>query len=150
MSMIGVAPSHSRHSGFTLVEVLVALVVLSIGMLGIAALYLESLRGGRAALYRTQAVNMAADIADRMRANRNPTDAYDCGGACAATMGGNAQAIADISAWLDNVNENLPGGTGSITYTAPTGTTPTIYMVTLSWTEVGYTTPLTYAMRVEI
>ena len=40
----------ARHKGFTLVEVLVALVVMSVGMLGIAALYLEGLRAGRTAL----------------------------------------------------------------------------------------------------
>ncbi len=58
-------PRHSR--GFTLIEALVALVVLSIGLLGIAALYLDSLRAGRTAIYRTQAVNLAADLADRLR-----------------------------------------------------------------------------------
>jgi len=52
------------------VEVLVALIVLSIGMLGIAALYLEGLRATRDALVRTQAVALTADMADRIRANR--------------------------------------------------------------------------------
>ena len=41
-------------------EVLVALVVMSVGMLGIAALYLEGLRAGRTALYRTTAVTLAS------------------------------------------------------------------------------------------
>ncbi|MBM2853444.1 MAG: Type pilus modification protein PilV, partial [Steroidobacteraceae bacterium] len=50
------------QNGFTLVETLVALVVLAIGMLGIAALYLNSLQAGRTAIYRTQAVNLAADL----------------------------------------------------------------------------------------
>ena len=60
----------TADKGFTLVEVLVALVVMSVGMLGIAALYLEGLRAGRTALYRTTAVNLAADMADRIRANQ--------------------------------------------------------------------------------
>ena len=49
--------SHHRKGqrGFSLIEVLVALVVLSIGMLGIAALYVDSLRSGRTAIHRTQA-----------------------------------------------------------------------------------------------
>jgi len=55
-----------KESGFTMVEVLVALVVLAIGLLGIAALYLNSLQSGRTAIYRTQAVNLAADLADRI------------------------------------------------------------------------------------
>jgi type IV pilus modification protein PilV len=60
----------ARSGGFSIVEALVALVVLSVGMLGIAALYVESLRAGRSAVYHTQAVNLAADMADRIRANR--------------------------------------------------------------------------------
>ena len=62
----------SRDSrGFTLVEALVAMVVLSIGMLGIAALGIESLRASRAALVRTEAVTLATDMADRVRSNRD-------------------------------------------------------------------------------
>ena len=53
-----------------MVEVLVALVVLAIGLLGIAALYLNSLQAGRTAVYRTEAINLAADLADRIRMNR--------------------------------------------------------------------------------
>ncbi len=64
------------QSGFTMVEVLVALVVLAIGLLGIAALYLNSLQSGRTAIYRTQAVNLAADLADRIRMNRTAQAAY--------------------------------------------------------------------------
>ena len=69
--------SEKRMSGFSIVEVLVALVVLAVGMLGIAALYVESLRAGRTAVYRTQAVNLASDMADRIRANRTAGDAYE-------------------------------------------------------------------------
>ena len=65
-----------KQTGFTMVEVLVALVVLAIGLLGIAALYLNSLQSGRTAIYRTQAVNLAADLADRIRANRTAQAAY--------------------------------------------------------------------------
>jgi type IV pilus assembly protein PilV len=132
------------------VEVLIALVVLSIGMLGIAALYLESLRGGRAALYRTQAVTFAADIGDRMRANRSPADAYNCGDPCASSAGKNALAQSDLAGWLAAVQASLPGGTASVVYTPATTTTPTAYVVTIRWNEVGYADPLSYQLRVEI
>ena len=56
--------------GFTLVEVLVALVIFAVGLLGIAALHIEGLNAGRTALNRTQAVALASDLADRIRANR--------------------------------------------------------------------------------
>jgi type IV pilus assembly protein PilV len=142
-------PVNSRTRGFTLVEVLIALIVLSIGMLGIAALYLESVRANRTALYRTEAVNLAADMADRMRANRNPADAYDCGDPCLAANGGNAQAITDLTAWLAEV-ATLPGGAGLIAYTAATATTPDVYEIQVSWTEVGLDDPITYELRAEL
>jgi type IV pilus assembly protein PilV len=63
--------------GFTLVEALVALLILSVGMLGIAGLFVESVRSSRTALLRTQAVNLVADMADRIRANTSAREAYD-------------------------------------------------------------------------
>jgi type IV pilus assembly protein PilV len=63
--------------GFTLIEVLVALVVLGIGMLGLGRLFLYTLQGNSSATSRTVAVNLAADLADRIRANRNATLNYN-------------------------------------------------------------------------
>jgi type IV pilus assembly protein PilV len=65
-----------RQRGVSLVEALVALVVMSIGMLGIAALYIESVKANRSALLRTQAVTLANDMADRIRANRLAGNSY--------------------------------------------------------------------------
>ena len=73
-------------AGFTIVEVLVALVVLSVGMLGIAGLYVVTLQSGGTAIYRTQAVNLASDMADRIRANRNAGVAYQNGAAGGAGL----------------------------------------------------------------
>lgn len=142
-------PARPSHAGFTLVEVLVALIVLSIGMLGIAALYLDTLRASRQALVRTQAVTLAADIADRIRSNRTTANAYDCGGTCEADEGVGL-AVEDINAWRTAVESQLPGGAASIVYAAAAPNAPDIYTITLSWTEVGYDDPLTYQLRVEI
>ncbi len=143
-----------RNRGFTLIEAMVALIVLSVGLLGIAALYVETLRANRTSLYRTQAVNMATDIGDRMRSNRDPALAvagfYDCGGACAVGEGGNAIAIADLTDWLTQIQTQLPGGTANITYTASTATTPAAYVVGVSWDELGQDAPVTYQLRIEI
>lgn len=129
--------------GFTLVEGLIALLVLSIGLLGIAALYAETLQSGRSALFRTQAVSIAADLADRIRANRVPVDAY-------TGAGQNAQAIADLGAWHALVAAQLPEGEGEVRFVAGTATTPASYTILVSWTEVGQATPVSYELRLEI
>ena len=70
-----------RIAGFSLIEVLIALVILSVGLLGIAAMVSESLKSKDSSYYHTQALNMANGILDRMRANR-PTaisNGYDTG-----------------------------------------------------------------------
>jgi len=59
-----------RQSGFTLLEVLVAILVLSIGLLGLAGLMASSIRNNHSAYQRTQATWLAYDMIDRMRVNR--------------------------------------------------------------------------------
>ena len=147
-----------RSAGFSLVESLVALVVLSIGMLGIAALYVESLRSGRTALVRTQAVTLAGDIADRIRANRAAEEAYedavtrddtdaDCepgGGGCTPAD----LAHHDKAVWLGEIEDALPGGTGTID--CDPDTTPPTYTITVTWSEAGQADQNTYELRIEV
>jgi type IV pilus assembly protein PilV len=155
-----------RSEGFSLVEVLVALVILAIGMLGIASLYVESLRAGRSALLRSQAVILVSDMADRIRANPAGKAAYTKGeddtgtlnATCNAATAGctSAQMAArDIALWqqvVDDRNDDpaagrlaLPNGRGTIV--VDTTTTPATYVVTVSWAETGETTPSTYSLR---
>ena len=61
--------SINKSRGFTLVEVLVAVLVLAIGLLGLAGLQVTGLRNNQSAYYRSQATQLAYDMADRMRAN---------------------------------------------------------------------------------
>jgi len=63
--------SISRQRGLSLVEVLVAVLVLSVGLLGLAALQGISLQSSQAAYFRTQATNAAYEVAEFMRANRS-------------------------------------------------------------------------------
>lgn len=146
-----------RARGFTMVEVLVALVVLAIGLLGIAALYLDSLRAGRTAIYRTQAVNLAADLADRVRANRGAVLGYEVDFAttpdavdeCATTDGCSAAEMAatDLAVWKADVARLLPAGTASVDVTAPAGAgEPAIYLVTIRWNEAGDDAPLEFQL----
>lgn len=144
--------------GFTMVEVLVALVVLAIGLLGIAALYLDSLRAGRSAIYRTQAVNLAADVADRIRANRLGIAAYATAFAdaavavptCDTTAGCTAAELAntDLARWKDAIAQLLPEGQGQVAVTpALVAGDPSLYVVTIRWTELGQDVPAQFELR---
>ena len=137
------------HDGFTLVEVLVAWLVLSVGLLGMAALQLESLRASRAALRHTQAAILVADMADRVRANREPVDAYDCGGTCDAGAGGDAVATADLAAWRDAVTAALPAARAEISYEAAAAGTPAAYVVRVSWLEGAARGESAFELRIE-
>ena len=59
----------SKQVGFTLMEVLVALAVLSIGLLGMAGMQLFSLKSNQSAYFQSQATYFAYDLIDKMRAN---------------------------------------------------------------------------------
>lgn len=144
-----------KQSGFTMVEVLVALVVLAIGLLGIAALYLNSLQSGRTAIYRTQAVNLAADLADRIRANRTAQAAYGTlfadgeaeVAACFATGGciDSDLASSDLARWKGTLAQLLPNGQGQVVVTLPVAAgEPTNYVVTVRWAEVGEAAPVSF------
>jgi type IV pilus assembly protein PilV len=153
-------------AGFSIVEALVALVILSVGMLGIAGLYLESLRSNRTAGSRTVAVQLVNDMADRIRANRAGLDQYilvdgtaPTGGAnCLTTLCTPAQlALYDKVQWYTAVQAQLPKGPDgtipprtAITYTAAAGTTPARYVVTTWWRETGDAAYLSSSVEVLI
>ena len=65
--------------GFSLVEALVTLAVLSLGLLGAAGLLLDALRGQALALKYTAAGSLVADMAGRIRANPEARELYDTG-----------------------------------------------------------------------
>jgi type IV pilus assembly protein PilV len=65
----------NKQKGFTLLEILISVLILSIGLLGLAGLQLTALRSNTSAYNRSLATTLAYDIADRMRANKVATDA---------------------------------------------------------------------------
>ncbi len=103
-------PAPSRARGFTLIESLVALLVLSIGLLGIAAMQLASLQANNGAFQRTQATFLAQDIADRMRANRTAAinGEYDFAFGTAAPDAPATVAEGDIALWKARLAATLP------------------------------------------
>ena len=62
--------------GFTLIEVLVTLVILTFGLLGIAGLMAKGQRASFEAFQRQQAISLASDMSERVRANRSQAAVY--------------------------------------------------------------------------
>lgn len=150
---------HRCQRGISLIEALVALLVLSVGMLGIAAMYVSSLRASGTALFRTHAVNLAADMADRIRANPNAADAYegaeadnDCteGTECSPTQ----LAADDLLRWRAELAAALPddGDVDTLqgTVVVAGATAPRTYTITVSWSEPAEPQPLAYVLRMQI
>lgn len=151
----------TRHlcftSGFSLIEVLVALAVLSIGLLGLAALQTTGLKFNHQSYERTQAVLQSYDMIDRIRANRSGTNrainttyndslsatagTADC---TATSCTGDELAQFDIRQW-NNANATLLNqGTGAICKGTFSGDPPSsctvdssisIYRVAITWRE---------------
>jgi len=119
-------------NGFTLLEVLVALLILSIGLLGLAALQANTLKINHGALQRTQAIFLTYDMMDRLRANRTAALAGQCDIAMGATLGGTDLCDVDVTDWQDNfVAAFLPSGQGLI----DCSTTVNVCVVTVQWDE---------------
>lgn len=100
----------------TLIEVLVAVLILSIGLLGLAGLQTLSLRSNHSAYLRSQATILAYDIADRMRANRQSALSgwYNIELEEAASSD-TSIAATDLKEWKAALSTVLPAGDGSIT-----------------------------------
>lgn len=146
-----------RHlRGFSMVEVLVALVVLGVGMLGIASLYVVTLRSSGSAISRMQAVNLASDLGDRIRANRMGRDAYagaaaESGDTCvgdSAACSPAQMAAHDLFVWQQQIAAALPG-TPSGEVILDNSTNPLTYRIIVSWSEPDEP-PLSYEMRLQI
>lgn len=135
----------SKSRGFSLVEVLIALVIMSVGMLGIAGLYVQSLQAGRTSMLRHHAVTLAGDIADRIRANPTAGAAYTAAaGADNNCVAQNADcnvaqmAAHDIFLWQAQALEFLPpmaDGSQQVIVNFNAGTIPQSYAITVTWDE---------------
>lgn len=120
----------ARGRGFTLVEALVALLALSIGLLGVAALQLSGLRSNLSSAWRSQATYLSYDILDRIRANRNQRTLYATALGAPPTPGG--VVTLDLAAWKQNLARTLPGGDGTVTVG---GTDNAVVTVTVQWQD---------------
>jgi type IV pilus assembly protein PilV len=111
-----------RSSGFSLIEVLVAMLILAIGLLGLMSLQLLSLQTNTNSNFRTQATIAANDMSERIRANIPGFEAgaYDAisfssnGTECSAGCSALARAGNDVLEWKEYLTDYLPEGKGEV------------------------------------
>ncbi len=126
---------HRAIRGFSLIESLVSLLVLSVGLLGVAALQLSSLKANHDAATHSQATFLAYDIIDRMRANRGAAlaGAYDIAlgeAPAAGTVAGN-----DLTQWKQEISATLPAGSVAADGAVVLDPATQVVTVTLQWDD---------------
>ncbi len=137
---------YKNSRGFTLIEVLVAVLILSVGLLGLAGLQARALQSTGGSLMRTFANQHVYDILDRMRANWDYADDYVVAiGDDLSTSTVTGLPLEDLQAWKEALKQ-MPGpGDGSI---AVVGTRPVIDVaITVQWLESGVTEQLQVESR---
>jgi type IV pilus assembly protein PilV len=139
------ADYQSKQYGFSMVEILVTILIISLAVLGSAGLQVQALKTNQGGQFRNQAVFLLNDMVERMKANKaysvSSTTGYgdttssagmttDC---YAAPCAAGALAAYDIAKWQAAILAVLPQGTGSVTQTV-TGN-PSSYRVTINWVD---------------
>lgn len=136
----------TKERGLSLIEILIALVVLSVGLLGIAGMQATGLRNNHAAYTKTQATALAMDMADRIRANPEGRDGYipfDTSGAIPKDPGcidkgctPEEMADYDLFQWsqplISAADPILPAGKATISRV------DNLYTIKIFWREPNY------------
>jgi type IV pilus assembly protein PilV len=139
-----ISPLRLKRSGFSLLEVLITLVIISIGLLGLAGLQAKALKNNHSAYHRSQSTLLAYDIVDRMRANTEsmgnylstfmvPTVAL-AQATCKTTGAGCSSALMaqnDLFEWNTDLTTILPIGSGGITRNLAGD----IYTISVTWDD---------------
>jgi type IV pilus assembly protein PilV len=109
-------PARRRQRGVSLLEVMIAVLIMGIGLLGIAAMQTTALRNSQSSLERSQAVILAYSMFDSMRANRTAAlnGDYNMGKTCTPIAAGTL-ADNDRRSWLQGMRSNRVLGTGDDT-----------------------------------
>jgi type IV pilus assembly protein PilV len=117
--------ARSKQSGFTLIEVLIAILVLAFGLLGFALLQTMNVRFTKSAQQRTVATNLAYELVDIMRSQRSQGSYYNAitfastSAAVVPASGGcvrstNTTPTVNIARWQCEVRNALPDGTADV------------------------------------
>ena len=127
----------SGEKGFSLIEILIAMLILAVGVLGIAALQFKGLQYSNDAHFRSQISNLVTDIADRMRINKTNAASYVSTytltttrpSGCNEVTG--ASATNDLNCWRGQVWDALPPLSKVNISDAGGG----LYTITLGWPD---------------
>lgn len=103
----------ARQRGFSLLEVLIAVLILSFGLLGVAALQVRTLQGTQSSNYRSNAAVLTHEIVDAIRANRSRATQYVVGLGSDIPSGARTADI-DLANWRRRIAQQLPQGRSSI------------------------------------
>ena len=140
----------ARHNGFTLVEVLAALLVVAIGVIGVAALYGEAMHVEVDTHPQAQAARLAQEMSQRIVANPTGRSGYAnvIGVLCTGTPDSRpvTAAAQEAACWHDEIRKALPTGAGSITRDLTTH--PPTYVIAVNWSAAG-TGASSYVVRVQ-
>ena len=133
--------------GIGLIEVLVSVLILGVGLLGIAAMQSLALRGGQSSLESSQAVMQATSIIEAMRSNRANAGSYNVGLCTAPAAGGLAGT--DLTAWIASLKSTI--GNDAATCGGITGC-PNACVITVQWNDTraggGATRTITTRARI--
>jgi type IV pilus assembly protein PilV len=147
----------SSQRGMTLIEILVAIVVLSIGLVGLAGLQLKGLQVNQGSSLRSQAAILTEEVAELLRADRTSAmaDAYAFGG-------GAATPPAALAEWWSRVQQ-LPGGNATIGNKVNGAAGSVSILITVQWVDTRakggageasssstFTNPGTFSVPVEL
>jgi len=135
----------NKNTGFTLIEVLIAMLIMAFGLLGLAGLQATGLSDNQSAYFRSQATQLAYDIADRIRVNlddasngaasiyitQDPTTALPQADCTTVTSTCTTADLAenDLSQWNLSVTNTLPMGAGTLAVNG------SVFSVTINWDD---------------
>lgn len=133
--------SPKKHQGFTLIEVLISLLIMTLGIVGVLKMQTQSLKSNQRAHFRTQADLLSRDMLARMQANKTearngeytsdskPTSATDC-----QTTECSAEQLVkwDLYQWHEQVERQLPAGSATV---ENFGGDKNRYLISIRWDD---------------
>jgi len=128
-----------QQRGVSLIEVMVSVLVLGVGLMGVAALQATALRNGQSSLERSQVVAYSYSILDAMRADHAAAlaGAYNTGGMqCGIPAAGNTLAQGDLRQWMQSLKEGMSGdAVNDTTVCGQIACVANVCTVTIQWDD---------------